>query len=348
MDKVHDLGTFSAAVKKKIPSIVIAYIKTPTTLDELHATFLKAFQEKGNVPDDIRINGLEAEASTLHAEMSTIPMFEATRIVLVRHSDQILKKIDSDKGIRSYFERDIPNLPEGTHLIFHYEGKKIPAKLKFIEDAALVYEEKPLREQDLPQYLAGKARQAGYQVSMDAMHLLVEKSAFDSIKAVSALNRLFLYTLHEKKIEEEDVRSVCTGMEGDLNFAILDLIAERKTNKAIEKLQQHKLSEGIMILGLWAKLFSDLFRYRQYANLGFSGKELHDLVGLNSSHRFFFERNEKRMRTALSLYSENELRSILARLSETDRRIKESSSDAALQKTALILFLASLARPQVA
>ncbi len=337
---ITTIDDLQKALRKSKPQVILGFTHSASTADEIFSVLQQSFA--GSEPvEEIKINGLEADTSAFHAEMSTIPMFFGLRILFVRHADNLLKKIDSDPTVRAYFERDLPNIPDTTFLLLQFDGDKIPAKVKFFENNALLFQEKKLKETNLPEYLFQKARQTGFQVSFEAMSLLAEKSAFDANQAVAGLNRLMLYNLREKKISEEDVQEICTSMEGDLIFSIVDNMAERKISKAVQRMQQQKIKDEKMVLGIWAKFFSELFRFRTYQSLGYSGEELHRLSGLKSTSSFFFQKNEQRMRTAMKMYSPEENRKVLYSLLKLDRRLKETS-DSTLKRTLLLQFLTTL------
>jgi len=199
-----------------------------------------------------------------------------------------------------------------------------------------------MREGDLIRFLQERIEAMGFTAEQGSARRIAEKSGFDNKQALSALDRLFTYCLDEKKIVLKDIQEICYDMQGDLYFAFIDALAERKTDAAIKKLNRHRFADGAILLAGIVKLFSDALRFHRYARLGFETKSIHKRLGLNTNHAFVMKKNQERFQALVRNYEVGQIKSILASLCKLDIRLKENPS-LKDQKVILIFFIASLA-----
>ncbi len=324
-----------------IPQVAIQFTSDSSAAEELHSAYLGKIQATGESVDEVRLNGLEADASAFHAELSTIPMFNATRLLWLRHADAILKKIAANQTVRSYFLRDFENIPQGTFVLIQSEAKKLPAALESIGKNGWIFEEETLRENDLPTYVLRKAQLMEFEIEAAAVQELSNRYAPNPSMISSAMDRLFAYCLHEKKIDKADVEQVCFEVEGDMLFKITDMIAARRIDKALDMFFHYRISDAGLLSTMISRMFVDAIRYRILKKLGLGIKEIHQRLLWNVNHQFVIRKNEERMGQLHSKYGEKELSSILNRLFELDRRVKENTGTSD-HKTILTIFIASL------
>ncbi len=331
---------------QSLPRLLLVRCKDPKITEEIHAAFLTEVQRR-NQPlpvEDIRLNGLDCKLNVLHAEIATMPMFDAARCIFLRHADGILRELDKaakheeTKNLLAYFERDVRNLPESTSLVIQTEDKKIPSSVSFFEQTDWIFEEKELRERDLAAFLLTRAKTMGYEIAIETAEFLAEKSAFDSRMAIHSLDQLFIFKLHDKKITRDDIAALVTDSEGELQFQVVDEIARRNIPAALQKFMQTKPDEGPKTLGLWLKLFSDYTRYQGYVSAGIAPQEALAVLGVAP---FRFSQVEDKFRRMAQLYPGNSVTEILDRFVEYDRRLKENNS-AAATRDLLVNFLLSL------
>ncbi|MDH5716620.1 MAG: hypothetical protein OEZ22_03165 [Spirochaetia bacterium] len=322
--------------------VFLLYSHDHLVVEEVYGFIHKTLSEKEPNIENVTLNGLETDASIFHAELSTIPMFQNCRVLFIRHADTILKKIDANKTILSYFLRDFKNLPDTTKLILQIDDKKIPASLKTLEENTLIYKTDDIREKDLPFFLKSRSQIMGYSIDDIALKILIEKCAWDYSQAIQALDRLFTYAVHEKKISTEDVHEVCHDMEGDVYFMILDSLSERKIKQCVKLLIHHKLNYGDFIVQGIIKLFTNALRYSYLRNNNnLSTNEIFKRLEIKTNHAFILKKNENQFQKLLSKYNAKEISDILEKLFELDKRFKENTR-LEEQKTFLITFAASL------
>ncbi|MES0492010.1 MAG: DNA polymerase III subunit delta [Leptospirales bacterium] len=341
--KTEDFFEFTEALKaaKTAPHVIIVRVTDPEKAEKIHSIYFEKLSKADQEIDDIRLQGGESEPGTFHAELSTIPMFDTTRLLWVRHADTLLEKIAKNPTIKGYFQRDLENFPESTYLFLHLDNKKTPKAFDFLMKSAWVLEEKPLRERDLPGFIKATVRQMDFQIEEQAVQELSRKYSMNTDRLSDALNRLFTYTIHEKKIFVKDVRDICFDVEGDAIFTILDFIAEKKINRAIEVLINHKVSDGALFLTMLSRLFINSFRSRYLKECEKGLIEVHERLGLNTKHQYVMRMNEERMKKVQLNYSGVSTPRILGKFVELDKQLKENTLPG-MQKNLLIMFVASL------
>lgn len=335
--------------KNDLPALIFFYGDDVRLADSLYQMYGKTVGQKFPSPEEIHINGAEADLPNLHAELCTMPLFNNQRILYLRHADNMFetaakKKDEAGRKSINNFIEDFASLPESIYAFFHFDKKKIAAAFSDISEKAWQIEQLDLREKDLPLYIKTKAEHAGYALQTGADLLLIEKCGYDIKQSIRELDNLFGYCLKEKKISLADVEEFCTDMEGDLHFVILDLVAERKINKAIDKLEQNRVKKSRQLYYALAQLFSNAMRYRHLRALGKSKQEIHAQLGYPTHTDFIVNKNERRLQLLTKLYSQEEISHILAYSLQLDQRLNENSA-AEAQKKLLSIFLFFLQSP---
>ena len=323
------------------PKIVIAHVADAEKIETIHTIYIDLIKKIHPQVDDIHLHGSDTDASTLHAEFATIPMFDEKRLLWVRHASNIFEKINANKTIKEYFIRDFNNIPESTYMLLQLESKKLPKAFESLTKSAWVLEEKPLKEKDLPSFIKRRVRLMSFEIEDGAVQILSNRYAFNPERLNDALNRLFTYCLSEKHIYEKDIDDICFDTHGNAVFTILDLIAERKIDELLRLLPEQRFSDFGLLVSLISKLFIESMRSLRLKNCNMGVKEVHERMGLNTKHTFIIRKNEDRMLKINSNYSAYSMRKIFAALIELDKRMKENSGED-MHKTILTMFIASL------
>ncbi|MDH4263846.1 MAG: DNA polymerase III subunit delta [Spirochaetia bacterium] len=336
------VGEFLTKFEKtdKLPNIILVYSNVHDSIQQIFVAAAEKLKKTFSQVDSISLNGTEIDSGVFHSEMSTIPMFDMGRLILIRHADAVLKKIDSNKTVLAYFIRDFNNIYDKTLLIIQCEGK-LPASLSALSEKAWTIEEEKTRPRDIPDIIKTRAHKMGFEIEDGAIQEMAGRYSLNPGLLVSALDRLFLYCLDEKKINRDDIREVSINIEGDLVFDIIDAVAARDTNKAVKLFQNNEFTNGVFFAGSINKFFTDFMRYLYLKNNGMGIKEIHERLELNTRHSFIFRKNEERFNMALKKYSMGEVSEILEKLFELDRAMKENNG-IDIQKNLLTMFIISL------
>ena len=341
--KSDDYFEFIEQLKKAEdpPQIIIANLADAEKIDSIHSLYLEQLKKHHTQVDDIHLNGGDTDASTLHAEFATIPMFDEIRLLWVRHGSAIFDKINANKVIKEYFVRDFNNIPESTNMLLQLDGKKLPKAFENLTKKAWILQEKPLKEKDLPSFIKSRVRQMGFEIEEGAVQLLSERYSFNTERLNDALNRLFTYCLSEKQIYQKDIDDICFDTHGNAVFTILDLLAEKKITELLKILPEQRFSDFGMLVSLISKLFIESMRSLRLKKCNMGVKEVHERMGLNTKHTFIIRKNEDRMLKVNSNYSARSYRKIYPALIELDKRMKENSTEE-MHTTILTMFIASL------
>jgi len=325
---------------EKLPNIILAFSGVHETIQQIFSATVEKLKKNNPEVDALSLNGTEIDAAVLHSEMATIPMFDLGRVILVRHADAVLKKIDANKTVLAYFLRDFVNIYQNTVLILQCETK-LPASLGLLNDQGWVVEEEKMRPRDIPEIIRARAQKMGFEIEEGAIQEMTSRYSLNPALLASALDRLFLYCLDEKRINKEDIREVATNVEGDLVFDIIDALAARETDKAARLFQNNEFSNGVFFASSINKFFTDFMRYVSLKNCAMGIKEIHERLELNTKHSFIFRKNEDRFNMALKHYSLDEMPGILEKLFELDRAMKENNG-LDIQKNILTMLIVSL------
>ena len=75
-----NLADYKKILDKKPPQLCLFISKTVNVNDEMHKFLHDRLKKDLPELESIRLNGLEVDAATFHAELSTIPMFQTGRL----------------------------------------------------------------------------------------------------------------------------------------------------------------------------------------------------------------------------------------------------------------------------
>lgn len=326
---------------KALPQTIIVAGAQHEELESVYNIFLSKLKSLYPNLDMVSLNGTEIEPSVFHGELATIPMFDTGRLILIRHADPVLKKIDTNKTVLAYFKRDLANIFEKTHLLIQLETAKLPSYFTQDTKNTWILEQEKTRPRDIPEIIKTKVHNMGFEITEDAIAEMTNRYSLNPALIYQALDRLLLYCLNEKKIYKEDIHEVAHDVEGNLVFDIVDSLAERNIAKAVKLFQNNDFTNGVQFTSLINKFFTDLARYRHLKKCGLGTKEIHERLELNTKHSFIFRKNEERYNAGLKFYSADENIYILEKLFDLDKAMKENN-DVKMQKNILVFFMVSL------
>lgn len=312
---------------------VIAYTNDHYYVEEIYKSFLKHLQKRFSDIEEIHINGREDVLDSFHSEFSTIPMFNETRYIWVRHCDLLFDRIKESKKIMAKFTSDLSNLSDSVFLFLHFDEKKLSKNFKFLEETFYLFEPYAMREKDAVPYIMKKTEVAKFKIDRGAAVILSELCNWDHKFITESLNRLFLYKMSEKEIKEEDVIMAALDVQGNNYYPVLDLISEKKTALALQKiLSQDKKNISMVYSGIM-KLFIDAYRYAMLKKINTSNAI--DIIEETSS-AWSKKKSEERIRKVLRYFPMNKIEKIIQGFPEFDRKQK---SNANLEEHLLIDFI---------
>lgn len=307
---------------KTIPQILLCHELPYTEWQQLVSYCKLVLNEKFPSAEIISLAGVDTDAATFHAELSTMPMFEPERIIIVSHADPLLTQIAQDKTIFKKFEQDFQSIPETTFLILQLDKPDVPNAWKFIEKLAKRVGPEKVPDWQVAGKLKERAEKSGFSISMEACELIAEKVHYSWEHAIVIYDQVMLYCLEEKKIGAEDVSLVATDEQGNLFFKLLDEIALGNIENAIGIFQKHQIDNPDLLFFQWTKLFFQLAKYQLWKNL--PDNLIWEQLGVNTKRQYVFKKTKERFINMDRAYPPKRIRNILHRLTGLDEKMKET------------------------
>lgn len=341
-------GKFGAFCRKldgsAEPTPYVVYVgESGEELAELLATLRQKLERTFGSCDEVHLSGLDNEITSWHAELMTMPMFPSGRLILVRHAEALLKRIEANTRALQNYVHDIPQVPEFTVTVLQFREKKISKKLQVIEDLAQIYEDVPLAGPELVDHLVSRAATLGFKTDRDTIEHLVDKSAGQQKVAFANFDRLITFRLHEKEIRIEDVEETAASTESNLHFQLLDLTAQRNIGECLQLLQRHALESGEQFIAALVRLFSEALRFHYYRDSGMQLAEIGQIISTRPMTGYPLKKSAERYNTLINKYSPDGIRLVMDALLRADALCRETA-DAGRQQVILTSLYLMLSR----
>lgn len=229
----------------------------------------------------------------------------------------------------------IKHLPPFTELVLTGGGVKATNPL-FHELSTLTKVQyfPMLKSPQLGQWVERRVKEAGAQISPQAVTTLVRFVGNDLWTMAGEVDKLILYTAG-RRIEEADVKAIVSHTREENVFTMVDAVLEFRGGIAQETLQQlfRQGAAPVQLLSMISRQVRIIFLVKEMRARGKSRNEIQNKLGLNSDFlvRKAWEQSEK--------YSPARLRELYHRLLETDVSIKTGKLDGEI---ALYILIAEL------
>ncbi|MFO7773246.1 MAG: DNA polymerase III subunit delta [Dehalococcoidia bacterium] len=237
------------------------------------------------------------------------------------------------QGLASYVER----MPETTVLVLvDGEVKGHNPLLKQLSPSAEVRTFPLLRGQDLRAWIQQRVREDGGDITPPAVNLLAQLIGGDLWAMDSEIQKLLLYC-QKRAIGEDDVRKLTSYVQEANIFALVDAVAEGRT-EAAQRILHRLYNEGMApthILVMITRQFRLIAQARDLEP-GLSRPQIQDRLGLKSSYPLDKTLSQAR------LYDFEGVKRAYDKLLETDSAIKTGKYS---DKLALELLVTELACP---
>ncbi|MBN8221914.1 MAG: hypothetical protein J0L53_13390 [Spirochaetes bacterium] len=293
--------------------------------------------------DEVHLSGLDNDVSAWHAEMMTMPMFPSGRLILIRHAEALLKRIEGQAKVLANYLRDTTVAPEFTVSILQFKEKKLGKKIQVLEELALVYEDVPLGPEEIVAQIADRAAALGYKIARETIELIVEKSAAQQKTAFANFDRLLTFRLHEKEIRNEDVEEVVGQSESNLHFRLIDETARRNIAECLRILEVHALDEAELLVAALIRLFSEALRHHYYRASGMETGEIGQIIAARPLTGYPLKKSAERWSILVQKYSPQGIQLIMDALLKADQLCKEIR-DTTQQQVILTSFYLMLSR----
>lgn len=265
--------------------------------------------------------------SDIVVEASTVGMFNPYKFIVIDCSSY--KDVDIsllDDYFRSY------NV--NSYLIFIYKGiidsrKKL---FKLISDNGIVMK-LDISNDYLNDFVNDYLKKNNYRMEGTSISYFLSRCGnnIDNIK--NELDKLMLYKLDEKIINNDDISLLIQESSDDSVFELVSAFLKNDGKKAM-KLYYNFIDEGMdvsQIVAIIASQIRLLFQVKRLYNEGKSNDEIAKILEFRSVYRVKYLLNDA------YLYSENDLVKYLSNLADIDKAIKTGTMDG---KVLLELFIA--------
>jgi DNA polymerase-3 subunit delta len=231
----------------------------------------------------------------------------------------------------------IKQMPETTVLVLvDEEVKGQNPLLKKLSPLAEVKTFPLLRGRDLKDWIRQRVKEEGGDITPQAVNLLAELIGGDLWAMDGEIQKLLLYS-QERPISEDDVRQLVSHVQEANIFALVDAVAERRTEQA-QKILHRLYDDGMPPTHILVMITRQFRLIAQAGDLGkgLSRPQIQDRLGLKSSYSL-----DKTLSQA-KLYDFEGVKRAYDKLLETDLAIKTGKYS---DKLALELLVTELACP---
>ena len=233
----------------------------------------------------------------------------------------IIKNIESIK--EDLFEKDIEHLfkyidnPNQDNLLI-ITSKKLDSRLKFSKK--LKTKCKISKIEANPKAFI-KQQLKNYKITQDTINLLEEYCLGDMTKIYNECEKLKNYKTEDKTITKEDIIELVMkklGDSKDLVFSFTRSLAERDRKASLKKYKELLTYniEPLSFIGLLAGQIRIIYQVKLLEKRNLRDKEIADILEEKSDYRI------KKTREITRMYREEELLTLMKKLSEIDLKIK--------------------------
>jgi DNA polymerase-3 subunit delta len=237
------------------------------------------------------------------------------------------------EGLASYIEQ----MPETTVLMLvDEEVKSHNSLLKKLSPLAEVRTFPLLRGRDLKAWIQKRVREEGGDITPQAVNLLAELIGGDLWAMNGEIQKLLLYS-QERPISEYDVRQLVSHVQEANIFALVDAVAEGRTELA-QRILHRLYDDGVAPAYIMVMITRQFRLIAQARDLGpgLSRLQIQDRLGLKSSYSL-----DKTLGQA-KLYDFEGVKRAYDKLLETDLAIKTGRYSDKLALELLVTELACL------
>jgi DNA polymerase-3 subunit delta len=256
--------------------------------------------------------GDEAGGADIRNSVAAVPVFAERRLVVVKAAEKLSAR-------ESEFLLNCVNSPvESTTLVF--VSPKLDGRLKFsqaLTRAAIVVDCAPLRDAQLPAWIAREAERVGLRLEEAAAQVLQEACGASLYGVRRELEKLASYVPADRSVTADDVHLLRGMNPGASVFDLTLAVAEGRRGRALSILARN-LEAGeapLRILGSLAWQYRRLWKLKEsLANGGREGEAARSL-----------RMDSWKVRAFLDRFSEPHLQAALRLFLDTDRRLKGGS-----------------------
>lgn len=263
------------------------------------------------------INTYDIEETLLEKaleDLDTYTFLSEKKVIIIKNIETI-KEDQFEKDIEHLFKYiDNPN-PDNLLII---TCKKLDSRLKFSKKLKSKCQ---ISKIEVNPKAFIKQQLKNYTVSQETINLLEEYCLGDMTKIYNECEKLKNYKSDEKTITKDDVIELVMkklGDSRDLVFSFTRSLAERDRKASLKKYKELLTYniEPISFVGLLAGQIRIIYQVKILEKRNLRDKEIADILEEKSDYRI------KKTREITRMYSEEELLTLMKKLSEIDLKIK--------------------------
>lgn len=224
------------------------------------------------------VHGRDLRGNDLIDQARTLPVFADRRLVVIRNVNEA--SADQLEIFSAYLDDPVPE----TFLLI--TAASIDKRRKFfqkITQVGEIIEFRRLYENQLPQFIRDRAREAGRTFTGPALKLFCRRVGNNLAEVMGELDKLTSYVGDREFFEEDDVAAVVSDTRVESVFALTDALGAGELDVAL-RLLGRLLDDGqppLVILTMLIRHFRQLWKARELLSQGVSQKELSRRIGVN-------------------------------------------------------------------
>ncbi len=206
----------------------------------------------------------------------TMPFFADRKVIILEDSGFF-------KSGGEQLAEYVNNQNETTLFIFvESEVDKRSKLYKAVQSKGCVIEFTSQDENTLKRWIAGILAKEGKKITENTVQFFLSKTGTDMENIYRELEKLICYCMEKDVVEIQDVETICTTRVTNHIFDMLDAIADKKQDKALQLYYDLlALKEPPMrILFLIARQCNILLQVKAMKNKGYGNKEIASAVGV--------------------------------------------------------------------
>ncbi|MEE2700376.1 MAG: DNA polymerase III subunit delta [Bacteroidota bacterium] len=206
--------------------------------------------------------GKDLEIAQIIAEAKQFPFGSEKRVVIIKEAQNI-KNIEQ---VESYLDNPLPS----TLLVICYKYKKLDKRRKFgknLSKKSLLFESKPLYDNQVPDWIAKYLREKGFQIEEKACFMLAEFLGTELSNICNELDKLMLIVKNSKSITAEIVEKNI-GISKDYNIFEFQQALGKKdilnSNRIVNHFAANPKNHPLVVtLGMLFAFFQKLMTYHR-------------------------------------------------------------------------------------
>ena len=265
--------------------------------------------------------GKSVDVATVLDELRTLPFLAERRVVVVDEADKFIS--ENRPLLEKYFDQPSPS---GV-LIFTCETWRSNTRLaKILSKIGKLLPAEPFKGKALRNWVTQCVKDFNKAMPLNAADALIEIVGTDAGRLANEIEKLALYCGSRKTIAVEDIEQLCGPTAERSVFLMNDLIAEGKTDQALQTLEtllRTDRSAEYTMVGVLAFSLRRLLKARSLADAGYNESQILQACGIYPGLAERFLGQFRRFTVA-------KLRKLLNELTETDLASKTGLGDVKL------------------